>query len=85
MTLNVLSIAGLYQAISSTEPAKVANGLCWAVLPLLAAVNGGLVLARLRRGRSSPQDLALPCPPVMLDEPMTALPRIQVHHRATDT
>jgi hypothetical protein len=57
---NVLSIAGLYQAISSTDPFRIANGLYWTVLPLLSALNGGLVLAHLRRPTGRLQDLALP-------------------------
>jgi hypothetical protein len=57
---NVLPIAGLYQAISSPDPVRIANGLYWAVLPLLSALNGALVLAYLWRQSSAPRDLALP-------------------------
>lgn len=55
----VLPLAGLYQAASSADLVKIANGLYWAVLPLLSAINGWLVLKKLRRGESA-AELALP-------------------------
>jgi hypothetical protein len=42
-------LAGLHQALSSFDGVKVANGLYWAIIPLLAVFNGALVLQRVRR------------------------------------
>jgi hypothetical protein len=47
--LAALPIAAAYQAVDSFEPVKIANGIYWAVLPLLATVNGLLIIKRLRR------------------------------------
>jgi hypothetical protein len=55
----VLPLAGLYEAVSFTDATKVTNGLYWATLPMVAAVNGILILTRLRRAPNI-QDLALP-------------------------
>jgi hypothetical protein len=43
-----LPIVGAYQALSSFDPVKIANGLYWVVLPLLSAVNGLQILRALR-------------------------------------
>jgi hypothetical protein len=45
----VLPIMGLYQAVTSPSPSLVVNGLYWALLPLLPALNGLLILRRLDR------------------------------------
>jgi hypothetical protein len=55
----VLPIAGLYQALTSLDVAKVINGVYWAVLPLLWAVNGLVVLRNLRTGVSAQPALPL--------------------------
>ena len=55
----VLPLAGLYQAISSMDGTKIANGLYWAVLSFVSPANGVVILARLRRNRR-PDGLALP-------------------------
>jgi hypothetical protein len=54
-----LPIAALYQVISSHDAAKVVNGLYWAVLPVLSAVNGIVILRQLRK-EVLPSELALP-------------------------
>lgn len=51
--------AGFFQAVSSVEPVKVANGLYWMILPVLSAVNGLFILTRLRRGEGA-RELILP-------------------------
>jgi hypothetical protein len=55
----VLSVAGLYQALTSFDVVLVVNGLYWTVLPILSAINGVIVLLRIRR-RENPRDLILP-------------------------
>jgi hypothetical protein len=55
----VLPLAGFYQAVSSFDAVRVANGLYWTVLPALSAVNGALLLRALRN-RVDPKTLALP-------------------------
>jgi hypothetical protein len=55
----VLPLAGLYQALSSTSPAKIFNGVYWAVVPLIAMGNGVLILRKLRR-TTAPEELTLP-------------------------
>ena len=54
-----LPFAGLLQAVVVPDPVKAANGLYWTLLPLLSALNGWLVLTRLRR-HAGPAELALP-------------------------
>lgn len=56
---NVLSLAGLLQAVSSPDPKLILNGVYWAVLPAASAVNGILVLRHLSK-RVDSQPLALP-------------------------
>jgi hypothetical protein len=51
--------AGFFQAVTSVDPAIVANGLYWTILPLLSAVNGVFILARLMRGEGA-RELILP-------------------------
>ena len=55
----VLSIAGLHQAVSSASAVQIVNGLYWAVLPVLPAINGGLLLRAVRQRREA-SDFALP-------------------------
>ena len=55
----LLPLAGLYQALTSFDLVLLANGLYWTALPTLSAVNGVIVLARMRR-RESPRELILP-------------------------
>jgi hypothetical protein len=55
----LLPLAGLYQAVSTANPAKIANGLYWVVLPLVSVANGIVILLRLSRHGPS-RDLALP-------------------------
>jgi len=51
--------AAAFQVIQSLEPVKVANGLYWMILVLLAGLNGVLAVRRLARSRDM-SDLALP-------------------------
>lgn len=44
---SLLSIAGFYQALSSADVVKIANGLYWGFLPIVPAANGLLLLRRL--------------------------------------
>ena len=39
-----LALAGLFQALTPSTPVEFVNGVFWAVLPLLAAINGVLTL-----------------------------------------
>ena len=39
-----LALAGLFQALTPSTPVEFVNGVLWAVLPLLAAINGALIL-----------------------------------------
>jgi hypothetical protein len=55
----VLPLAGFYQAVSSFDAVRIANGLYWTVLPAISAVNGALLLRALRAG-VDPKTLALP-------------------------
>jgi len=55
----VLPLAGVYQAVTSFDAVKLANGLYWTALPTLSAVNGAVVLTRMQR-RESPHELILP-------------------------
>ena len=55
----VLPLAGFYQAVSSFDAARVANGLYWTALPAISALNGVLLLRALRN-RVDPKTLALP-------------------------
>jgi hypothetical protein len=48
---SLLSIAGLHQALNSTDPRTIANGVYWGVLPLIPAANGILLLRRLSSGQ----------------------------------
>ena len=56
---SVLSVAGLYQALSSVDAVKVVNGLFWAVLPLIPAANAWL-LWRAHRNGAPANELVLP-------------------------
>jgi hypothetical protein len=40
----LLALAGLFQALTPSTPIEFVNGVFWAVLPLLAAINGVLIL-----------------------------------------
>jgi hypothetical protein len=55
----VLSFAGLYQALSSRDAVKIANGLYWGMLPLISTANGILILRRLYRHTGN-DELQLP-------------------------
>jgi hypothetical protein len=55
----VLPLAGFYQAVSSFDAARVANGLYWTILPTISALNGVLLLRALHN-RVDPTTLALP-------------------------
>lgn len=55
----VLPLAGFYQAVSYADPAKIANGLYWTVLPLVSVANGLFILNRLHRHRQV-EGLVLP-------------------------
>jgi hypothetical protein len=54
-----LTAAAADQTVRSLDVAKVANGLYWMVLPLMATLNGVLTIVALRRHHDS-SDLALP-------------------------
>jgi hypothetical protein len=57
--LAALAAAGANQAVHALEPVKIANGIYWMILPLLAAINGvGAIRALLRAEDSS--EFALP-------------------------
>lgn len=55
----VLPLAALYQAVTSFHPVSIVNGLYWILLPGLPALNGVLILMRLRAG-DDPRSLILP-------------------------
>jgi len=55
----VLPLAGFYQATSSFDVVRIANGLYWTLLPAIFAINGVLVLRALKRG-ADVKTLALP-------------------------
>jgi len=55
----VLPLAALYQAVTSFHPVRVVNGIYWVLLPVLSALNGALILRRLR-ARDDPRSLILP-------------------------
>jgi hypothetical protein len=55
----VLPIAALYQTLTSMNAVQIANGLYWAVLPALSAINGWLILRGLRSGIDT-RELILP-------------------------
>jgi hypothetical protein len=40
----LLALAGLFQAMTPSTPVEFVNGVFWAVLPLLPAINGVLIL-----------------------------------------
>jgi hypothetical protein len=46
----VLPFAGAAQAVSAMDPGRIANGWYWAVLPLLWAANGAIVIRGVVRG-----------------------------------
>jgi hypothetical protein len=52
-------LAGLYQMVSQPDPARIANGLYWVVMPLLPAVNGVVALHALRTKSISVARLAI--------------------------
>jgi len=45
----LLPIVAAYQVISSGDPVRIINGLYWLAIPLIAAINGFLLVARVRR------------------------------------
>jgi hypothetical protein len=53
------ALAGLYQVVSQPDPARIANGLYWVVLPLLPAANGVVALHALRTQSISDARLAI--------------------------
>ena len=55
----VLPLAALYQVLTSADAVLVANGLYWTTLSALSAVNGWLILTRLRAGADA-RELILP-------------------------
>jgi hypothetical protein len=52
-------VAGLHEAASSFDPARIINGMYWAVLPLLPLVAGALLIQRLR-STGAVRDLSFP-------------------------
>jgi hypothetical protein len=54
-----LTAAAADQTVRSLDVAKVANGIYWMVLPLMATLNGVMTVRALRRAHDS-SDLALP-------------------------
>jgi hypothetical protein len=54
-----LTVAAANQAIHSLEAVKIANGIYWILLPLLATINGALAIRTLQRAEHS-SELVLP-------------------------
>jgi hypothetical protein len=54
----LLALAGFFQTLTPSTPVEFVNGLFWTVLPLLAAINGVLVLTAAQE--RNPQMNALP-------------------------
>jgi len=54
-----LAVAAANQAMHSLEPGKIANGIYWSVLPLLATINGVLAIRTLQRTEDS-SEIVLP-------------------------
>ena len=76
----LLPLAGLYQAVTSFDAVKIANGLYWLVLPLLSAVNGWYALSAVRRGDRN-GDLVVPMARTYpLDAAVEALEYVRTGH-----
>jgi len=55
----LLAVAGLVQLLTPSTPVEFANGLFWLVLPLLAAINGVLMLTAANEQRGEMNSLPI--------------------------
>jgi hypothetical protein len=55
----LLAAAGLFQLLTPSTPVEFANGVFWAVLPLLAAINGVLILTAAKDRNSERSSLPI--------------------------